>query len=191
VENGRERPHAPGYGTLGKVWLALLALTAVTVAVSRLDLGVYRVWAALAVASGKAALVIAFFMHMKYEGRLLKGFLLVALVVLAALFVWRNSTSFPPIEAAPRPAGAQPAVAGREAAAGFVSLLRRNLPVAGLAQTCFDEWRQSCARATPPARLRAVEAAFAAAAASSTSASGVTSLYRKLSQILNRSACKS
>jgi len=112
-----------------------------------------------------------------------------ALIVLAGLFIWRNSTSFPPAE--PEPArAADSAVPGREAAAGFVSLLRRNLPVSGLAEVCFAEWRKSCAHSTPPARLHAVEAAFAAEAAHSTSGKGVTALYHKLSQILKRSAFK-
>jgi cytochrome c oxidase subunit 4 len=73
----------PGYGTLTAVWLALLALTAMTVLVTRLDLGGGKVLVALAIASCKGGLVIAFFMQMKYEGRLLRWFLFVALVTLA------------------------------------------------------------------------------------------------------------
>lgn len=65
------------------VWLALIALTGLTIWVSRLDLGAYRVWGALAIASLKGGLVIAFFMHMKYEGRLLRWLLFVALLTLA------------------------------------------------------------------------------------------------------------
>jgi len=76
-------PHIIGYGKLTAVWLALLALTALTVWVSRLDLGVNRVWGSLAIAAVKSGLVIAFFMHMRYEGRLLRWLLFVALVVLA------------------------------------------------------------------------------------------------------------
>jgi len=80
---GTTEHHIIGYGKLTAVWLALLALTALTVWVSRLDLGVNRVWGALAIASLKGGLVIAFFMHMKYEGRLLRWLLFVALVTLA------------------------------------------------------------------------------------------------------------
>ncbi|WP_305044599.1 cytochrome C oxidase subunit IV family protein [Geoalkalibacter sp.] len=65
------------------VWLALLALTGVTVAVSHIDLGPWNVWLALSIASLKSALVIAFFMHMKYENRLFKGFFFCALLTLA------------------------------------------------------------------------------------------------------------
>jgi cytochrome c oxidase subunit 4 len=76
-------PHILGYGKLTAVWLGLLALTALTVGISRLDLGVNRVWGSLAIASVKGGLVIAFFMHMRYEGRLLRWLLFVALVTLA------------------------------------------------------------------------------------------------------------
>jgi cytochrome c oxidase subunit 4 len=75
--------HSISYAKLTAVWLILLALTALTVWVSRLDLGVNRVWGALAIASLKSGLVIAFFMHMKYEGRLLRWLLFVALLTLA------------------------------------------------------------------------------------------------------------
>ena len=79
--------HRPvGYGILVAVWASLLVLTAATVFVTRLDLGGYRVVAALAIASLKGGLVIAVFMHMKYEGWLLRGLLFMALVTLA-LFI--------------------------------------------------------------------------------------------------------
>jgi len=75
--------HIISYAKLTAVWLTLLALTGLTIWVSRLDLGAYRVWGALAIASLKSGLVIAFFMHMKYEGKLLRWLLFVALLTLA------------------------------------------------------------------------------------------------------------
>src|SRR6266571_2695183 len=77
------QPHIVSCRKLTVIWLALLALTALTVAITRLDLGGYKVLAALVIACVKAGLVIAFFMHMKYEGRLLRGLLFLALVTLA------------------------------------------------------------------------------------------------------------
>jgi len=77
------RHHIVSYTKLTTVWLVLLALTGLTIWVSRLDLGAYRVWGALAIASLKGGLVIAFFMHMKYEGKLLRWMLFVALLTLA------------------------------------------------------------------------------------------------------------
>ena len=76
-------PHGVSYASLTAVWLLLLALTGLTVFVTRLDLGPYKVWGALAIACVKAGLVIGVFMHMKYEGWLLRCLLFVVLVTLA------------------------------------------------------------------------------------------------------------
>jgi cytochrome c oxidase subunit IV len=81
--------------TLLLVWAALLALTAVTVAVAagRLLAG-YSVLGALCIASLKAGLVLAYFMQLRYESRLLQWLALLAtltlLTILAGTFtdVW-------------------------------------------------------------------------------------------------------
>lgn len=49
---------------------ALLVLTAVTVAVSYFDFGVFNLLVALAVATLKAALVALWFMHLRYDSGL-------------------------------------------------------------------------------------------------------------------------
>ena len=59
------------YKTLFNVLLVLLALTGMTVGASFVDLGSLNVWIALVIASIKASFVLLFFMHMKYEGRVL------------------------------------------------------------------------------------------------------------------------
>ena len=51
--------------------------------ITRLELGGYKVWGRWPSPALKAGLVIAVFMHMKYEGRLLRWLLFVALVTLA------------------------------------------------------------------------------------------------------------
>jgi cytochrome c oxidase subunit 4 len=78
-----EHHHIVSYSKLTCIWLALLALTAMTVAITRVDLSCYKVLAALTIACVKSGLVIAVFMHMKYEGRLLRWLLFLALVTLA------------------------------------------------------------------------------------------------------------
>ena len=78
-----EQHHIVSYRKLIGIWLALLALTALTVGITRAELGGYKVLGALTIASVKAGLVIAFFMHMKYEGNLLRWLLFLALVTLA------------------------------------------------------------------------------------------------------------
>jgi cytochrome c oxidase subunit 4 len=75
--------HIVSYTKLTVIWLALLALTVVTVAITRVELGGYKVLGALTIACVKAGLVIAVFMHMKYEGRLLRWLLFLALLTLA------------------------------------------------------------------------------------------------------------
>lgn len=85
--DGNERSaHIIGYGWLASVWLALVDLTALSVLVTRVDPGRYKVPGALFIACVKGGLVVAFFMHMKYEGRLLRWLLFVALATLT-LFI--------------------------------------------------------------------------------------------------------
>lgn len=63
------------------VFLALLALTALTVFAAAIDLGPWNVVLALGIATTKAALVVLIFMHVRF----LKGFMR---VVVASGFVW-------------------------------------------------------------------------------------------------------
>lgn len=64
------------------IFLALLALTATTVAASFVELYVFNVVVALAIAVIKASLVVLFFMHVKYSPKLTK------LTVISGLFVF-------------------------------------------------------------------------------------------------------
>ena len=52
------------------VFTALIVCTAITVAVSFVDLGRFNVLVALGIAILKASLVVLFFMHVKYSGKL-------------------------------------------------------------------------------------------------------------------------
>lgn len=66
--------------------------------------------------------------------------LIAALIVLASLFIWKNSTSLVP----PHPdLAASGYIAGKETSAGFVNLLRRNIPARNVLDVCFDEWTKS------------------------------------------------
>ncbi len=65
--------------TLFKVWVALIALTALLVLVSRAFHDSLSVPAMLTITPLKAGLVFYFFMHLKYEGLLLKTMLFAAL----------------------------------------------------------------------------------------------------------------
>lgn len=75
--------HILSYQKLVIVWLALLTLTGLTVWVAHHNVGIGHVWGSLAIACLKSGLVVAFFMHMKYEGRLLRFLLFLAVSTLA------------------------------------------------------------------------------------------------------------
>ena len=89
-----------------------------------------------------------------------------ALGVLAVLFIWRNVVSLVP---PPVPAGGaarETAVTGRDAAAGFLNLLRRGVSPRELIAVCLAQWQQSPGPRAPDAaaieRLRALAGAEAA-----------------------------
>mgnify|MGYP002623898948 FL=1 len=70
------------------VLIALLFLTVVTVAVSRVDFGSANMLIAMAIASVKASLVIAFFMHVKWDTAINKIVFLSSFLFLSLLFVF-------------------------------------------------------------------------------------------------------
>ena len=69
--NEHETVHIMSYKTLAIVLLSLLVLTGVTVGVSYFDMGFFNVPIALMIASTKSTVVLLFFMHLKYEGKLI------------------------------------------------------------------------------------------------------------------------
>lgn len=70
------------YGTNIIVWIALLALLWLTVSLSRMGLGRMNIAAPIAIATLKAFLVLAFFMHLKYEDRFLKYLIFITIGIL-------------------------------------------------------------------------------------------------------------
>jgi cytochrome c oxidase subunit 4 len=64
--------HVLSYSKLAVVLGLLFGLTAVTIGISRIDMGVLNIWIALLIASTKSSLVLLFFMHLKFESRLVK-----------------------------------------------------------------------------------------------------------------------
>lgn len=63
------------------------------------------------------------------------------LLLIAALFLWRASSSFLP----PREPAVPEAVAGRDSVAGLVSLFRRGVPPHELLAVCVAQWKKSAA----------------------------------------------
>lgn len=69
------------------VWVALLVLTALTVLSARLQFGAWSMFANLLIASAKAALVLWFFMHLKYEKLFFKLLFLVPIATIT-IIIW-------------------------------------------------------------------------------------------------------
>jgi cytochrome c oxidase subunit IV len=59
--------HVVPFRTLLAVFVALLALTYITVAARFIDLGSLNIWIALGIATIKGVLVVLYFMHLRYD----------------------------------------------------------------------------------------------------------------------------
>jgi cytochrome c oxidase subunit 4 len=85
-----EKTHIVPYKTQVAVVAVLLVLTAVTVAVTRLEFGTLNTLVAMLIAGIKAVIVMAWYMHLKYEKALLPmlvtGVIIVFLLVLFVTF---------------------------------------------------------------------------------------------------------
>lgn len=82
-----EKHHISTYTSHAMVLIALLVLTFITVFVTEINFGAFSVGVALIVASVKVAIVLTYFMHLKYESRFTKlmvsgVFVIFALVVI-------------------------------------------------------------------------------------------------------------
>ncbi len=66
--------HSHSYGIYILVWLALMALTAITVAIAGMDIGRFTVATALIIAAFKAYLVLTIFMHLRSESKSFRCF---------------------------------------------------------------------------------------------------------------------
>ena len=79
--------HGHGYGIYILVWLALMALTSITVAVAGINFGSLTVATALVIASVKTYLVLTIFMHLNSEQKVFRIFVGVAIFFLAISFI--------------------------------------------------------------------------------------------------------
>ena len=87
AEAHEPEPHAlVPYGVYWKVWAVLIALTAVTVAVSYVDMRHVTVLTATLIATVKATLVLLYFMHIRFEQRLF-AIMVVAILLTYAVFI--------------------------------------------------------------------------------------------------------
>lgn len=70
----------------------------------------------------------------------------IGLLLLAALFVWKNSAGLVPPDATGRDGQTAPVAIGKDSASGLVNLLRRNIGRRTILKTCLDEYRASIGR---------------------------------------------
>jgi cytochrome c oxidase subunit IV len=87
--DGSETPlaHVVEARVLLTVFAALIALTAITVAVSYFNFGAFNLVVALGIATVKAALVALWFMHLRYENGLHSFVFLVGVVFLGLFLI--------------------------------------------------------------------------------------------------------
>jgi len=113
--------------------------------------------------------------------------LIFGLLVLVALFVWKNSQSLVPPHAEVE-SKAGPVVLGRDSVAGFVNLLRRGIKPAEILNVCFAEWKKSGARiaAVSPAQRAEVERLVQYQAGLEPHQRKPVANYRVICQILQR-----
>jgi hypothetical protein len=127
---------------------------------------------------GVAALARQYRLHGLFAG----------LLILAGLFIWRNSASFMPPheEQVARERGQL--VEGKDSAAGFINLLRRNIPPAEIMKLCLEQWNAHVAqfRKPSPARLEAMQKIIDAENALDPRQRHPIETYRKFCEILKR-----
>jgi cytochrome c oxidase subunit 4 len=84
--DGAVHPHIVPPKVLLTVYFVLVAGTIATVAVTLVDLKQFNIWAALGIAVFKAALVILYFMHVKYD-KLFTGVILISALGFVMVFI--------------------------------------------------------------------------------------------------------
>ncbi|MDE0151755.1 MAG: cytochrome C oxidase subunit IV family protein [Bdellovibrionales bacterium] len=82
--------HIVPFKTYFNVILVLIALTVVTVLVSLVDFGVFNLIISMGIATFKAALVLMYFMHLKYDDKSYLVIFLVGVFFLAIIFLFSS-----------------------------------------------------------------------------------------------------
>lgn len=106
---------------------------------------------------------------------------LVALLVVAALVIWRSSVPFVRVA---QEEDDDERVEGRDAAEAFSSLLRRSIAPSRILEACIAEWRKSFSRS--PREAAAIEAVLAEENARPARERSPVAAYRRISEALRR-----
>lgn len=107
------------------------------------------------------------------------------LIALAGLFIWKNSFSLVPVHES---ATKSDFISGKDAASGFVNLLRRNIPVRELLAVSFAEWKKSGASNArySRARMQQAEAIFQAEISRPAKDQNPIRAYQQIRMVLQR-----
>ena len=82
--------HIVPFKTYFNVILALMGLTIVTVLISLVDFGVFNLIISMGIATLKAALVLMYFMHLKYDDKTYLIIFLVGIFFVAIIFLFSS-----------------------------------------------------------------------------------------------------
>lgn len=80
-------PHISSYRSIGTVLVVLLFLTSITILVTWLDFGSLSIAVAMGIACIKVGLVMAYFMHLKFDQLILRIFAGMVFFLLLLVFV--------------------------------------------------------------------------------------------------------
>jgi cytochrome c oxidase subunit IV len=83
----KEKVHIVSYKNNAMVLVALLVLTFLTVAITSVELGPLNVTAALLIASLKVGIVLAYFMHLRFDHKIFTIMVIIVVLVFASLIV--------------------------------------------------------------------------------------------------------
>lgn len=82
-----EDHHIVSYASNLRVWIVLLILTWLTITAAYLNFGTMAVAVALLIATVKAGVVLAYYMHLKFDSKILTIFFIITMAVFTTFIV--------------------------------------------------------------------------------------------------------
>ena len=118
------------------------------------------------------------------------GGIFVALLLLAGLFIWRNSASFMPPHDEHLAQERGEFVEGKDSTSGFINLLKRNIPPGDLMKVCLEQWNAHGANVRQPsaAKLDAMQKLIDAENALKPKERNPVRMYREMASVLKGGA---
>jgi len=118
------------------------------------------------------------------------GGIFIALLLLAGLFIWRNSASFMPPYDEHLAQERGELVEGKDSTSGFINLLKRNIPPGDLMKVCLEQWNAHGANVRQPsaAKLDAMQKLIDAENSLGPRERNPVRMYRQMASVLKGSA---